>query len=541
MERAAISRSEKPPAKPASKRRSQSATSTTFVDRRPEAIAQQKLADIVDNRPSRNDTGLPGDLKSGIEAVSGVSLDAVRVHFNSPRPAKLNARAFTQGTNIHVAPGEERHLPHEAWHVVQQAQGRVRPTMQSMNEVPVNDDRGLEHEADVMGAKAAVAGRRAVPSQPWARTADSRTQQGVITNISSSTSPNAPVQRTIIDDADSSKVLLDRFNRLTERAQVIAAHIYVSEYRKNPFVVTDFDTLFDEVQKVLQAEPRLQHFIDAQDQVLTISEISAAVMDRAHTLFLPRKKNDRSELPTHSDLESNLPDFLSHYNFFDKNMLWRFTSLPSTEQVYVTHGTSHDEVVRVVAAHSGGNDKSNPNVKTLSFGRNPAALLGIAASVGGDKHVLNIIDKAEYLYGIDINSLTGKGITAHAARGRMISLFESEYVLVSTPGFPAQSLEQLATAKYENPFKGMAIGAMLTEDEQNWSLKQIVKEMGTLQPEVVKDAKKFDLNLAQRILSYAAKVKWAASTLSGPVQDKESLNPNIAVSALTEFTGRLRM
>jgi hypothetical protein len=66
----------------------------------------------------------------------------------------LNAHAYAQGSEIHVAPGQERHLPHEAWHVVQQAQGRVKPTMQMKAGVPVNDDAGLESEADVMGAKA---------------------------------------------------------------------------------------------------------------------------------------------------------------------------------------------------------------------------------------------------------------------------------------------------------------------------------------------------------------------------------------------------
>ena len=75
-------------------------------------------------------------------------------------PARLDALAYTQGTEIHVAPGQERHLPHEAWHVVQQAQGRVQPTMQ-LQDVPVNDDQGLEEEADVMGAKAsAIAAQR---------------------------------------------------------------------------------------------------------------------------------------------------------------------------------------------------------------------------------------------------------------------------------------------------------------------------------------------------------------------------------------------
>ena len=83
-------------------------------------------------------------------------MDGVNVDYNSPQPAQLNALAYAQGRDIHVAPGQERHLPHEAWHVVQQAQGRVKPTMQLKDGVPVNDDEGLEHEADVMGAKAAA-------------------------------------------------------------------------------------------------------------------------------------------------------------------------------------------------------------------------------------------------------------------------------------------------------------------------------------------------------------------------------------------------
>jgi hypothetical protein len=101
-----------------------------------------------------NNTGLPDNLKSGIESLSGMSMDNVKVHYNSSQPAQLNALAYAQGTDIHVAPGQEQHLPHEAWHVVQQAQGRVKPTMQMKQGVPVNDDKSLEHEADVMGAKA---------------------------------------------------------------------------------------------------------------------------------------------------------------------------------------------------------------------------------------------------------------------------------------------------------------------------------------------------------------------------------------------------
>lgn len=101
-----------------------------------------------------NNTGLPDNLKSGVENLSGYAMDDVKVHYNSSQPAQLNALAYAQGTDIHVAPGQERHLPHEAWHVAQQKQGRVQATMQMKEGVPVNDDAGLENEADVMGAKA---------------------------------------------------------------------------------------------------------------------------------------------------------------------------------------------------------------------------------------------------------------------------------------------------------------------------------------------------------------------------------------------------
>ncbi|WP_199119172.1 DUF4157 domain-containing protein [Pedobacter sp. ASV28] len=101
-----------------------------------------------------NNTGLPDNLKSGVEHLSGYRMDDVKVHYNSAQPATLQAHAYAQGTDIHIAPGQEKYLPHEAWHVVQQKQGRVKPTMQMKATVPVNDDAGLEKEADVMGTKA---------------------------------------------------------------------------------------------------------------------------------------------------------------------------------------------------------------------------------------------------------------------------------------------------------------------------------------------------------------------------------------------------
>ena len=102
----------------------------------------------------KNDTGLPDNVKTNTEKLSGISLNDVKVHYNSDKPAQLHAHAYAQGTDIHVGPGQEQHVPHEAWHVVQQKQGRVNATKQMKGMVPVNDDAGLEKEADVMGAKA---------------------------------------------------------------------------------------------------------------------------------------------------------------------------------------------------------------------------------------------------------------------------------------------------------------------------------------------------------------------------------------------------
>jgi hypothetical protein len=99
-----------------------------------------------------NRTGMTDNLKSGVENLSGIDMSDVRVRFNSSKPAEIGAFAYTQGTEIHVAPGQERHLPHEAWHVVQQAQRRVRPTFQ-MKGVAVNEDEGLEREADILGQR----------------------------------------------------------------------------------------------------------------------------------------------------------------------------------------------------------------------------------------------------------------------------------------------------------------------------------------------------------------------------------------------------
>ncbi|WP_232279899.1 eCIS core domain-containing protein [Shewanella denitrificans] len=115
--------------------------------------APQPVQRAANPNPNTNTTGLPDGLKSGMESLSGMSLDHVNVHYNSSKPAAVQAHAYAQGSDIHLASGQEKHLPHELGHVVQQAQGRVKPTT-SVSGMAVNDNPSLESEADSLGAKA---------------------------------------------------------------------------------------------------------------------------------------------------------------------------------------------------------------------------------------------------------------------------------------------------------------------------------------------------------------------------------------------------
>jgi hypothetical protein len=95
-----------------------------IVDNRPQAVLQRQLQQMADSSPrvvqaKGLSRPLPSALKAGIENLSGFSLDDVKVHYNSSKPTVLKAHAYAQGTDIHLAPGQEEQLAHEAWHIVQ--------------------------------------------------------------------------------------------------------------------------------------------------------------------------------------------------------------------------------------------------------------------------------------------------------------------------------------------------------------------------------------------------------------------------------------
>src|SRR5262245_54471381 len=54
----------------------------------------QRAAEATSDGPTPNRTGMPDSLKTGIESLSGLSMDNVKVHYESSQPAQLNAHAY---------------------------------------------------------------------------------------------------------------------------------------------------------------------------------------------------------------------------------------------------------------------------------------------------------------------------------------------------------------------------------------------------------------------------------------------------------------
>jgi hypothetical protein len=118
-------------------------------------------ADAVPGGTSGGGQHMPAAVQARMEQAFGADFSGVRVH-EGAQASEVGARAYTQGSDIHFAPGAYRPdsrqgqelLGHELTHVLQQRQGRVQASTQYQG-VAINDDPGLEREADELGAQAA--------------------------------------------------------------------------------------------------------------------------------------------------------------------------------------------------------------------------------------------------------------------------------------------------------------------------------------------------------------------------------------------------
>lgn len=105
-------------------------------------------------------SGIPESVQSSMENSLKTDLSDVKVHANSSKATEVGALAYTQGTDIHMAPGHynpgtssgKQLLGHELAHVAQQKEGRVQPTGE-VGGLPLNDSPSLEKEADSLASK----------------------------------------------------------------------------------------------------------------------------------------------------------------------------------------------------------------------------------------------------------------------------------------------------------------------------------------------------------------------------------------------------
>jgi Domain of unknown function (DUF4157) len=132
--------------------------------------APSSKQDQTSQNSSGSRSSMPAPVRSKMENSFGTSFSDVNIHADSPQATSIGALAFTQGSNVHFAPGQynpqsssgQALLGHELTHVVQQRSGRVSVPSQSKG-APINADPSLETEADQIGAKAAQGQQVQVP------------------------------------------------------------------------------------------------------------------------------------------------------------------------------------------------------------------------------------------------------------------------------------------------------------------------------------------------------------------------------------------
>ena len=113
-------------------------------------------------QPSLSASKLPSVVQAKMETALGADFSDVNIHTESQQASHVGALAYALGNDVHFAPGQydphsttgQELIGHELAHVVQQREGRVQPTTQARG-VPVNDNKGLEVEADELGRKGA--------------------------------------------------------------------------------------------------------------------------------------------------------------------------------------------------------------------------------------------------------------------------------------------------------------------------------------------------------------------------------------------------
>ena len=317
---------------------------------------------------SENKTGLPDNLKSGIENLSGMDVSDIKVHFNSSKPKQINALAYAQGSDIHLAAGQEKHLSHEAWHVVQQKQGRVQPTVQMKDGLGINEDAGLEREADLMGEKAGQSTLQ---------------RKGKDTNSTFNNSSSN----------DSSQIVQMKLEKLTTAellkaaGEAYKAHINdllnaLNNYEKVPEIESEKEALaFDIV---------LNQYDKAKDAIGNILDNKAdeklgILLDWLYSFYTELNKEREKvvlRLPIVNEYQALLDKFPNHGHF----------------SVHARVKELHDNEPQVLEKHEGVNEVKYENVNGVPFNENGPMVEDVKQGLLGDCWLLapliSLVDSA---------------------------------------------------------------------------------------------------------------------------------------------------
>jgi Domain of unknown function (DUF4157)/Effector protein len=193
--------------------------------------ATQDLESCI-NRARSGGQPLEAGLQRKLGQAMGADFSEVRVHADAQADQlnrSIQAKAFTTGQNVFFRQGAynpgsrggQALIAHELTHVVQQKEGRVKPTVQ-INGAEVNDDPTLEAEADE--ARFRIDGGKPVPIVSPLASGIQPKGNGLIQMLS---------EKTLIKDAKrEAKTKGEDFSaKKSSLAPLIAA---LKRYRKNP-------------------------------------------------------------------------------------------------------------------------------------------------------------------------------------------------------------------------------------------------------------------------------------------------------------------
>lgn len=118
---------------------------------------QKNQIRAVGYQPSRRNRGGKAKFHLVDNRPEAKQLERLQEMSNNSPQSKKAAQLQAMINNSHRIVAEQQ--PDEAWHLLQQNQGGLKPTMQMKEQVKLNDDEGLEKDAEVMGAKALTTGQ----------------------------------------------------------------------------------------------------------------------------------------------------------------------------------------------------------------------------------------------------------------------------------------------------------------------------------------------------------------------------------------------